>query len=124
MTADNFRRLALELEGAVEAAHMGHPDFRINGKIFASIHTHDTLGMVKLTPEEQTEFLRANPEMFEPSSGAWGRQGCTTVKLSSADLATVRGALILAWQGTLAKSKAPRRRSAGTPARRKPSRKR
>ena len=124
MTADDFRRLALELEGAVEAAHMGHPDFRINGKIFASIHTHDTLGMVKLTPEEQREFLRESPDMFEPSSGAWGRQGCTTVKLSSADRATVRGALILAWQGTLAQSKAPRRRSAKTPARRKPSRKR
>ena len=97
MTADDFRDLALALEGVVEHAHMGHPDFRANGRIFASLHSHDTKGMVKLTPEEQRELLRSNPETFEPSAGAWGRQGCTNVILERADVAAVRGALFLAW---------------------------
>ena len=97
MTADDFRDLALALDGVAEHAHMGHPDFRANGRIFASLHSQDTKGMVKLTPEEQRELLRANPETFEPSAGAWGRQGCTNVILERADVAAVRGALLLAW---------------------------
>ena len=115
MTADDFRRLVLDLEGAEEREHMGHPDFRVNGRIFASLHTRDTLGMVKLTPDEQREFMRTSPGMFEPSAGAWGRQGCTNVLLSSADPATVRGALLLAWQATIAKSKSPRPRPGKKP---------
>ena len=98
MTADDFRRLALSMGGAIESAHMGHPDFRANGRIFATLHSNDTMGMVKLTPEEQQEFMRMNPAMFSPSSGAWGRQGCTNVRLDSADAATLRGAMILAWE--------------------------
>jgi hypothetical protein len=100
MTADEFRDLALTLEGVAEHAHMGHPDFRVNGRIFASLHSHDTKGMVKLTPDEQRELLRTNPETFEPSAGAWGRQGCTNVILERADVAAVRGALFLAWHAT------------------------
>lgn len=124
MTGDDFRRLALALEGVEERAHMGHPDFRVHGKIFASLRSHDTLGMVKLTPDEQRELLRENPDTFVPSSGAWGRQGCTDVRLSSAERATVRGALILAWQTTIAKAESPRRRQPRKPPRAKPSRKR
>jgi hypothetical protein len=100
MTGDDFRRLALSMQGAVEQAHMGHPDFRANGKIFATLRSNERLGMVKLTPDEQREFLRTSPGVFVPSSGAWGRQGCTDVELRSAEEADVRGAMLLAWEGT------------------------
>jgi hypothetical protein len=114
MTADDFRRLALGMEGAIEHAHMGHPDFRANGRIFATLHSGDRTGMVKLTPDEQREFMRTNPEAFSPSSGAWGRQGCTTVRLEAADERTVRAAMVLAWEH-VARSKAPaRRKTAGS----------
>ena len=98
MTADDFRRLALELDGAVERAHMNHPDVRAHGRIFATLHTNDTMGMVKVSPPEQRELMREHPAIFEPSSGAWGRQGCTNVRLGAADERTVRAALILAWE--------------------------
>jgi hypothetical protein len=110
MTADDFRRLALDMQGAVEGAHMGHPDFRANGRIFASLHTRDRLGMVKLTPDEQRVVMRAHPGMFEPSAGAWGRQGCTNVILSAADAPAVRGAMLLAWQAAVSQGP-PRGRS-------------
>ena len=63
---------------------MGHPDFRANGRIFASLHQGDATGMVKLAPEEQAEFVRLHPEVFAPASGAWGRQGSTIVTLAAA----------------------------------------
>ncbi len=102
MTADGFREVALAMQGAIEGAHMGHPDFRANGRIFASLHTNDTTGMVKLTPEEQAEFLRQKPSMFTPSAGAWGRQGCTNVILAKADARTLRQAMTLAWDAVMA----------------------
>lgn len=111
MTADAFRRLALALPGVIESSHMGHPDFRANGRIFSTLHSNDRLGMVKLAPEEQREFMRQHSGMFEPSSGAWGRQGCTNVRLDAADEATVRGALLLAWQGSARKSTRKRTRA-------------
>jgi YjbR len=105
MTADDFRDLALSMNGAVEGSHMGHPDFRANGRIFATLHPGDRKGMVKLAPEEQRQFMREHPQMFEPSSGAWGRQGCTDVLLAAADRATVRGAVVLAWEAVSAKKR-------------------
>jgi hypothetical protein len=116
MTADTFRRLALDLDGAVEQAHMGHPDFRVNGRIFATLRAHDTLGMVALTPEEQAEVIHEHPTMFEPVSGAWGRQGCTNVLLEAAGVAPVRAALMLAWERK-ATMPAPRARTRAVPAR-------
>ena len=98
MTAEDFRELVLAFEGTAESSHMGHPDFRANGRIFATLHTGETLGMVKLLPDEQRALLRSHPAMFVPSAGAWGRSGCTNVRLAVADRATVRGALLLAWQ--------------------------
>lgn len=114
MTPDDFRHLALSMQGAIESAHMGHPDFRANGRIFATLHSDDQWGMVKLMPEEQQEVMRINPGMFVPSSGAWGRQGCTNVRLAAAHEPTVRGAMLLAWQSTAAKPrrKQPSRRRA------------
>jgi hypothetical protein len=98
MTADDFRRAALNLEGANEGAHMGHPDFRANGRIFATLTADEQWGVVMVTPEEQRELLRTDPAAFAPASGAWGRQGCTRVRLEAADAATVRGAMMLAWE--------------------------
>jgi YjbR len=99
MTANTFRRIALGFSGAVEGAHMGHPDFRAAGRIFATLHTGDKTGMVKLTPEQQAEFIRSHPDMFEPEAGAWGRQGCTRVHLRQAAAEVVGEAMTLAWQG-------------------------
>jgi hypothetical protein len=120
MTAEDFRRLALSMPGTAERAHMGHPDFRANGRIFATLHSEDRCGMVKLTPEEQQEFMRAHRPMFTPSSGAWGRQGCTNVRLEAADEGTVRGAMMLAWEHVVAKpasrrAAAPRKLSGARP---------
>src|SRR5262245_46022585 len=100
MTADDFRELALAMDGAVERSHMNHPDFRAHGRIFATLHSNDEWGMVKVTPEEQQALMRASPEVFVPSSGAWGRQGCTNVRLAAADARTVQAAMILAWEGS------------------------
>lgn len=116
MTAETFRRLALELDGTVEQSHMGHPDFRVNGRIFATLHTQDTRGMVALSPEEQAAVMLEHPGMFEPSAGAWGRQGCTNVRLEAAAVAPVRAALLLAWERIAAKP-APRARTRAAPAR-------
>jgi hypothetical protein len=101
MTADDFRDIILALDGAEEGAHMGHPDFRANGRIFASLHSQDRFGMVKLTPDEQQVLLREHPKTFEPSAGAWGRQGCTNVRLETADRRAVRTAARLAWDGIM-----------------------
>jgi hypothetical protein len=102
MTADDFRAIVLAHDGAAEGAHMGHPDFRANGRIFASLHSQDRFGMVKLAPDEQQVLLREHPESFEPSAGAWGRQGCTNVKLATASTPAVRGAVRLAFEAIVA----------------------
>lgn len=119
MTADDFRELALTLQGAVEGAHMGHPDFRANGRIFASLQQDERTGTVKLAVDEQRQFMRDHPGVFEPASGAWGRQGYTKVHLAQAKVAAVRGAMVLAWQAAIAKS--PAKKRAPTPRRRGPS---
>jgi hypothetical protein len=100
MTANEFRKLALALPATAEAAHMQHPDFRVGGKIFATLGPDETWGMVKLTPEEQAEFLAAQPAAFSPASGAWGRRGCTIVQLKSVKKSLMKEALQLAWQST------------------------
>src|SRR3954466_15860753 len=99
MNSKDFRRIALGMDGAVEGSHMNHPDFRANGKIFATIHIDTTQGMVKLTPEQQERFMREHPGMFEPAAGAWGRGGSTMVKFAKATEDAVGEAMTLAWQG-------------------------
>ena len=98
MKADDFRRIALAMTGAVEGAHMGHPDFRVGGRIFATLHPDLQWGMVKLTPEQQRGFLASRPDVFEAEKGAWGMQGCTAVRLSGVDEETAGEALTLAWR--------------------------
>lgn len=94
MTADKFRSLALALPTAFESAHMGHADFRIEGKIFASLgYPDESFGMVKLTPEQQRSFMKKAPGVFDPCAGAWGRGGATSVHLSVARVEMLRAAL-------------------------------
>jgi hypothetical protein len=100
MTAQRFRRLALALEGAVEGAHVGHPDFRVDKRIFASLHHEDQFGMVKLTPDQQASFIGDHPAAFAPEAGAWGRSGYTRVILKAVDEETLGEALTLAWRNT------------------------
>jgi hypothetical protein len=101
MTANEFRRLALKMSGATEGAHMGHPDFRANGKIFATLYPDRGSGMVKLTPDQQQDFMRADSRAFTPASGAWGRQGCTTVRLQFVEEDTLGEAMTLACHNTV-----------------------
>jgi len=104
MTPDGFRRLALALPEAVESAHMGHPDFRVGGKIFATLGYPDgDWGMVKLTPEQQELFMRVAPEVFVPAKGAWGRAGSTTVQLKRVAAATLHDAMAAAWRNVAPK---------------------
>ncbi len=107
MTADDFRDIVLGMQGVVEQSHMNHPDFRANGRIFATLDGEEKSGRLGLSPEEQQELMREYPETFSPVNGAWGRQGWTLVALAQADADAVRGAVILAWQGVM--NKPPKR---------------
>ena len=100
MTVNQFRRMALSLPEVEERSHMNHPDFRVGGKIFATLGYPDKRwGMVKLTPERQQMFVPANPEVFVPAPGAWGRQGSTLIRLRAANADTVHEAMREAWLG-------------------------
>lgn len=104
MTADDFRRLALSLPEAEEREHMGHPDFRVAGKIFATLgYPSDDYGMVKLTPEQQHNFMTSDPGVFVPVKGGWGLKGATQVRLKPARQKPVREALDAAWRNTAPK---------------------
>src|SRR6185436_13800003 len=93
------RRLALSLPEAVESAHMGHPDFRVRGKIFATLGFPDAAwGMVKLTPEQQAAFVESMPGVFQPVKGGWGRGGATNVRLRAATARALLPALVTAWR--------------------------
>jgi hypothetical protein len=99
MTAEAFRRLALGMPEAREVGHMGHPDFRVGGRIFATLgYPDEGWGMVKLTPEQQEAFVSAEPEIFAPVKGGWGRGGATNVRLRSAKTRSLRVALAAAWR--------------------------
>ena len=102
MTAD-FRRLALALPEAEEKSHFGKADFRVRNKIFATLK-NATTGVVKLTPEQQEMLSAAEPQIFQPVAGGWGRQGWTEVILEQADAATLRSALQTAWRNVAPKS--------------------
>ncbi len=103
MTADEFRQLALDLPEAVEGAHMGHADFRVRGKIFATLGPEEDWGMVKLKADTQGMFVRSEPAVFQPFAGTWGRRGCTRIALAVAREPSVRQALIAAWRNTAPK---------------------
>ena len=106
MTSNEFRKIALEIPEAAERTHMNHPDFRVAGKIFASLGVPDeNWGMVKLTREQQRTFIEKAPKVFRRSSGAWGRQGYTNVYLPFAKTNIVRAALEAAAKNVASKKK-------------------
>lgn len=99
MNADDFRRIALSFEGAEESSHMGQPDFRVNGRIFATLASaKQGYGNLKLTLEQQADFVRELPDVFVPIAGGWGRMGMTHIRLAAANEDVLRGALRAAWQ--------------------------
>jgi hypothetical protein len=99
MTFGAFRKLALSLPDAFEQGHMGHPDFRVRGKIFATLGYPDAEhGMVKLTSEQQRAFMDSAPDVFAPIKGKWGQRGATAVRLRAATAKTLRPALMTAWR--------------------------
>ena len=101
MTAAQFRKIALGFPGAIEKAHMNHPDFRVaeGGKIFATLGPDENRAMVQLSPVEQSWFIRSEPKVFSPASGAWGLRGSTVVSLRDAKVAGMKEALAAAFEG-------------------------
>src|ERR1700733_15227509 len=99
MNAADFRRLALLLEGAEEGSHMGSPDFRVGGRIFATLaHQHQGYGNLMLSPEQQAAFVTEQPEVLLPVAGGWGRKGVTHIRLAVANEDVLAGALHTAWK--------------------------
>jgi hypothetical protein len=98
MTARDFRRIALSLPDAEESSHMGQPDFRVGGRIFATLASEKQgFGNLKLTLDQQADFVRELPEVFLPIAGGWGRMGMTHVRLAEAHEDVLEGALRAAW---------------------------
>ena len=99
MTADEFRKIAMSLPEVTEVGHMGHPDFRVSKKIFATLgYPDDAFAMVKLMPDQQRLFVEQNPAIFSPAKGKWGLLGSTLVHLAKAKPRAVREATIVAWR--------------------------
>ncbi|MGB8013597.1 MAG: MmcQ/YjbR family DNA-binding protein [Terriglobales bacterium] len=116
MKAADFRRIALSLEGAVEGSHMGAADFRVGGRIFATLASEDKgYGNLMLTPELQEEFVAELPEVFLPIHGGWGKMGATHIRLAKASEDVLTGALRAAWKLRVEKN-------AGTKKKRAPKR--
>lgn len=98
MTADDFRRIALGLPEAAAGSHMGQEDFRVGGKIFATLTEAKDFGMASLSPGEQEMLCAAEPAVFAPVPGGWGLKGATRVFYGQADEATLTSALGMAWR--------------------------
>ncbi len=99
MNAADFRRIALSLEGAEEGSHMGAADFRVGGRIFATLAAESQgYGNLMLTPEQQAAFVEERPDLFVPIAGGWGRMGSTHIRLAVVDEDALAGALEAAWR--------------------------
>ena len=104
MSSRRFRKIALALPETIEGSHQGHADFRVGKRVFATLgYPDDSWGMVKLTPEQQATLVAAEPEIFRPIPGGWGKHGSTNVRLAKADSATLKSALTLAWRNVAPK---------------------
>ena len=111
MDAEDFRRVALSLDGAEEGSHMGAPDFRVGGRIFATLASQKQgYGNLMLTPEQQAAFVEELPEVFVPIAGGWGRMGATHIRLAEANEDVLSGALRAAWKLRLEKNAKPPRK--------------
>lgn len=114
MTAADFRRIALSFERAEEGSHMGAVDFRVGGRIFATLASADKgYGNLMLTPEVQAQFVADAPDVFLPVKGGWGRMGATHIRLAQAHPDVLAGALRTAWQLRVEKNAAGARRQRG-----------
>jgi hypothetical protein len=99
MTPNDFRRIALALEWSEEDSHMGSPDFRVGGRICATLAAQKQgYGNLMLSPEQQAAFVKEMPAVFVPIPGGWGRMGCTHVVLSKVTRDVLVGALEAAWR--------------------------
>jgi hypothetical protein len=113
MTVADFRRIALSLEGAAESSHMGSPDFRVGGRIFATLAMQSQgFGNLMLSPEQQAAFIADQPEIFLPVHGGWGRMGATHLRLADANEDQLRGALHTAWKSRVEKNAKPAKKRA------------
>ena len=111
MTAKDFRRIALSLEGAEEGSHFGAVDFRVGGRIFATLAAvKQGYGNLMLTPEQQAEFVAEQPELFLPIPGGWGKSGATHIRLAEANEDVIAGALRAAWMVRVEKNRKTRGR--------------
>jgi len=124
MNVDDFRRIALSFEGAEESSHMGNPDFRVGGRIFATLSSADQgYGNLMLTLEQQEAFVEELPKVFVPIAGGWGRMGMTHIRLALANEDVLAGALRTAWKLRVEKNEKSRQKSrARLPRRRQSSR--
>ncbi|MBI3474449.1 MAG: MmcQ/YjbR family DNA-binding protein [Acidobacteria bacterium] len=114
MNASDFRRIALSLDGAEEGSHMGAVDFRVGGRIFATLAAQKQgYGNLMLTVEQQEEFVRELPEVFLPIPGGWGRMGMTHIRLAQAGEEVLAGALRAAWILRVEKNKKPKKKTGG-----------
>jgi hypothetical protein len=113
MTPSDFRRIALSMEGALEGSHMGAADFRVGGRIFATLAAvSHGYGNLMLTPQQQAEFVAERPDIFVPITGGWGRNGATHVRLAGANEDLLTGALRTAWKVRVDKNQTARRQNA------------
>jgi hypothetical protein len=117
MTVEDFRRIALSLEDAEESSHMGSPDFRVGGRIFATLASQQQgYGNLMLTPDQQAEFVAEAPDVFLPVAGGWGRMGATHIRLAKATEDVLAGALQAAWRLRVEKNaKVGRRKRSSAP---------
>jgi len=125
MTGDDFRRIALQMADAAEGSHFGKPDFRVGGRIFATLSLErEGYGVLLLNPEQQAGMVLDEPEVFTPVPGGWGRNGSTRVLLATVAEDVLEAALRTAWQNRVTKNARRGARNGPTPARDKRNRKR
>jgi hypothetical protein len=124
MTTADFRRIALSLAGVEESSHMGSPDFRVGGRIFATLASgKEGYRNLKLTPEQQADFVRELPNVFIPVKGGWGRMGFTHVVLAEVQEGVLKGVLTASWnlrRELNNKTKSPAKKAKKAPSRKKP----
>jgi hypothetical protein len=120
MNAADFRRIALSMDGAEEGSHMGAPDFRVGGRIFATLASQKQgYGNLMLTPEQQAAFVEELPKVFVPIAGGWGKMGMTHIRLAAANEDVLSGALHAAWKLRIEKNERVGRKSGSSPVRKR-----
>ena len=123
MNVEDFRRIALSFEGSEESSHMGSPDFRVGGRIFATLAAQaQGYGNLMLSPEQQHDFVMEQPDVFLPVPGGWGRMGATHIRLALANEDLLRGALEVAWRSRREKNDRAGKKKAKAPGRQSPKR--